>query len=156
MPNPPAPKSRSLTLKQRRFVQALPTASSQTQAAIIAGYSSKGNTPAQKASETVRKGYVQEALAIQEKAAANAAIANLVERKSWLSKVLRNVNADEPQPVQAGLAASDQLNRIERVYSEPAPTGDTYNTQMFVGYSAEELRAIVAAMKAKELPDATS
>ncbi len=143
-------KPRKLTLKQRRFVEALPITPTLSDAVLAAGYDTPRANAHTIATENLHKLAVREAVKAQELAATNAAIATIVERKTWLSKVLRSVNLDEPQPVQAGLAASEQLNRMERVYGEPQPPSDTYNIQVLAGYSLEELDAILEAMRAKK------
>lgn len=112
----PGSPDKLLTLKQRRFVEALPLSNSATEAAIKAGYSSTGESPMVEASRTLRIAKVAEAIEKQQQALNAPGIATQIERKTWLSKVLRKVNLDEPQPVQAGLAASDQLNRMESLY----------------------------------------
>ena len=147
-----ASKPRPLTLKQRKFVEALPLSNSATEAAIKAGYSNSSEAASVRATELVRNSRVVPAIVAAQQALAGAAIADARERKTWLSKVLRNVNADEPQTTQAGLAASDQLNRMERIYAPETP-GSTYNdnrTQVLMAYSVEQLEALLVAMKAGE------
>lgn len=73
------------------------------------------------------------------------AIMSTLKRKQRLSK-LAEADPEHPDPVRA----IAELNRMERVYGDPAPTGDVYNTQIFAGYTVEELRAMIAAMKARE------
>lgn len=104
-----------LTLKQQRFVQELPLANSATEAAKRAGYSSRGQVPTVEASRQLRKANV--AAAIQARAAQveRASIATEVERKEVLTKVLRD-GQKGPYPIQAVIAASDQLNRMDSVY----------------------------------------
>ena len=139
MPDPAAPKSRPLTVKQRRFVEALPFAPTLSDAVLAAGYDTPRANAHTIATENLHKLAVKEAVQAQQLAATNAAVATLVERKSWLSKVLRSVNLDEPQPVQAGLAASDQLNRMERVYGpEQGQGGNTTVVIVFKGFGGED------------------
>ena len=139
----PVSPDKPLTLKQRKFVDALPLASSATEAAIKAGYSSIGESPMVEASRTLRIAKVQAAIAEQRDKLNAPAIAEVKERKTWLSKVLRNVNLGEPIPVQAGLAASDQLNKMERLYAPETVVHNDNRTQILMGYSLEQLDALL-------------
>mgnify|MGYP001583286490 CR=1 FL=1 len=145
-----------LTLKQRRFVQELPLAKSATEAAIKAGYGSgkHENAAHVRAYETVRKPAVAKAIAEMQEKTMSAAIATLIERKEALSRVLREPESG-PYPVQSVIAASDQLNRMERVYGDakPSETNIDNRTQILMAYSPEQLRALLAAMSKSE--DAT-
>lgn len=99
-------KNRNLTVKQRRFVQALPTAVSATQAALAAGYSPKA--AAESASDTLKKPYIQAALAKQ--ARLTGGVMTLLKRKERLSE-LALPNPEHPDPV----AAIKELNHMESV-----------------------------------------
>ena len=138
--NPPMnpPKPRPLTPKQRRFVNALPTASSATAAAITAGYASSPRHVAESAAHvTLRNADVQAALAELQAKAEAPAIASLIERKTKLSEVLRKPVPDDVG-VLAILAASDQLNRMESVYVQRSQTlvGGKITIE-FVGFGGE-------------------
>ena len=142
-----AKKPRPLTLKQRRLVQALPTAPSLTDAALKAGYGNGSNENAAhvRAYETVRKPHVAAAIADLNAMAQSSAIASAIERKEALSRVLREPETG-PYPIQAVISASDQLNRMERVYDDRTPVVNDNRTQILMAYSPEQLRALLAAM----------
>jgi len=149
MATQPARKPRPLTLKQQAFVRELPLSKSATEAAIKAGYSATGNTATVKASQLVRNGNVLPAIKAAQEAATSAAIATLIERKEALSRVLREPETG-PYPIQAVIAASDQLNRMERVYDDRTPVVHDNRTQILMAYSPEQLRALLEAMKAED------
>ena len=138
------PKSRPLTPKQRRFVEALPTSSSLTDAVLIAGYDTPRDNAHVVAYDNLRKPAIRDAVAAQQQAATSEKVMTLLKRKERLSE-LAIPDPKTPDP----LGAIAELNRMERVYGEPAPTGDTYNTQILVRYSLEELDAMLEAVKAR-------
>lgn len=107
------PDPHNLTLKQRRFVQALPTAASLTDAALKAGYSPTGASATVSASQTVRKANVQAAIKAQADAANSDAIMSIRQRKARLT-LLALPDPEHPDPMRA----IDLLNRMEQVYVE--------------------------------------
>ena len=146
-----AKDSDGLTILQRKFVNAFPLATSATEAAIKAGYSNVANGAEVMASENLRKPIIKAALSAQNEAAASAAIATLRERKERMSEFLRKPVPEGPVAPQVIIAASDQLNRMERVYGDPVvKEGDTHNTLVLQGFSVEELRRLLAKMDAGE------
>ena len=139
-------KPRPLSLKQQRFVQALPSAKSATDAARIAGYSNTGATATVKASQLVRNVNVRQALAAQQQAAETAGILSLSQRKLRLSQ-LASRDPDHPDPVRA----IAELNRMERVYDD-RPSGDTFNTVVLAGYSLDQLEGMLRAIQVQARP----
>ena len=157
MATPKASKPRPLTPKQRRFVQELPLAKSAGEAAIKAGYdisraSDPDNMAQHIASENVRNPRIAAALQTRFAEMAAPTIATEIERKELLTASLRGVlpPAERPELTpELRLKASDQLNRMERIYAPETP-GTTINdnrTQVLIAYSVEQLEALLAAMK---------
>ncbi len=144
----PVTPQKPLTRRQRNLVKELPLADNNTEAAIKAGFAP--NSAAESASENLRRSNVVAAIEAQQAKVDDAAIATQIERKTWLSKVLRKVNLDEPQPVQAGLAASDQLNRMESLYITKSVNVDVnvaLQAELTQTFSLDELRALLNATK---------
>ena len=146
-----------LTPKQRRFVQELPLANSGLEAVTKAGYdlsasSDPQNMAAHIASENVRKPAIAAALQARIAAIDAPSIATQIERKELLTASLRGVlpPAERPELTpELRLKASDQLNRMERIYASETP-GTTINdnrTQVLMAYSVEQLEALLVAMK---------
>ena len=107
------PRNGGLTLKQQRFVQELPTASSQKDAALKAGYSPAGAKV--EASLALTKPNVLAALAAQNQATTSEKVMSLLKRKERLSR-LAEPDPEHPDPMRA----IDILNRMESVYIEKA------------------------------------
>ena len=101
---------RPLTLKQRRFVQELPLARSQTEAAIKAGYSPGANATV-RASELVRNSNVAPAIQAAQEAATSEKVMSVLRRKERLSH-LAEPDPEHPDPIHA----IDLLNRMESLY----------------------------------------
>ena len=123
----PIPTDKPLTLKQQRFVDALPLSNSATEAAIKAGYSSTGESPMVEASRTLRIANVAKAIEKQQQALNAPTIATQIERKELLTASLRGTLPPAAQPSitpELRLKASDQLNRMEQLY---APRGIDVN-----------------------------
>ena len=102
-----------LTIKQRKFVNEFPLATSQTDAAIKAGYSPI--VAAEVGSQNLRNSKIAAALSAQNEAATSEAVMSLLKRKERLSK-LALPDPEHPDPIKA----IDTLNRMERVYGDPA------------------------------------
>ena len=106
---------RELTLRQRRFVEALPTAKNQRDAAIKAGYSptksATGSTAANKASQMMRNPYVLPAIQAMREATTSRKVMSVLKRKERLSR-LAVPDPEHPDPVRA----IDILNRMENLY----------------------------------------
>ena len=100
------------------------------------------------ASENMRKPAVVAALAALHEQEQRGTIATLRERKELMTGIMRE-KLPGPYPAQLAIAASDQLNRMERVYDDRVPSGDTYNTVVLQGYSLADLEAMLAAIKAQ-------
>ncbi len=106
-----------LTPKLARLVEKLPTAPSQTQAGIDAGFGNGTNraSAAVQVTEALKKPNVQAALEAQNEATRSETIADVKERKERLSAFLRNADPTKADVRQA-ISASDQLNRMENLY----------------------------------------
>lgn len=87
-------------------------------------------------SESLRKSNVAAAIAEIQERSERATIASIVERKEALTQVLRAPEGG-PYPIKDVIAASDQLNKIDRVYSDQH-TG-AVNIQINVVYRDERL-----------------
>ena len=138
-----APKPRSPTLKQRRFVHELPLAPSATQAAQLAGYSPKSARVI--ASENLTKPAIIAAIAELQDKTERSTIATLVERKERLTTILRD---DYKGPIFARdvVAASDQLNRMESVYVDKSLSlNANVDLTDLEGFSLDELKALLGA-----------
>ena len=140
----PSKKPRDLTPRQRRFVQELPLARTPTEAAIKAGYSNASEAAHVRAAELVRHSTVGLAIQAQHQAATSEKVMSQLKRKERLSE-LAIPDPEHPDPVDA----IRELNRMERVYDDRAPVGDTYNTVVLAGYSLADLELMLAAMKAR-------
>ena len=141
----PPGKSRPLTLKQQRFVNALPTAKSATQAAIIAGYSTSSPDVAKSAGcEVLTSPYVQAAIEAQNAAIQRKSIADAVERKETLTEILRD-KLPGPYPVAAVIDASDQLNRMENLYVTRSQSVNLDVDVELEGFTLDELRLMLSA-----------
>jgi len=84
------------------------------------------------------------------------AIANLDERKAWLTSIIRKP-LPETIGVNSMLMAADQLNKLDRLYAPELPS-NTYNdnrTQILMAYSPEQLRALSVELRALLAGDAT-
>lgn len=134
--------ARQLTLKQRRFVQELPLARSQTEAAIKAGYSPR--VAREVGSENLAKPHVAAAVSALVAKAEGTAIATVVERKGILSTILRD-KLPGPYPVQAVIAASDQLNRMDSLYIDRS-AAVTVHIDALDTFSVDELRQLLGKM----------
>ena len=148
---------RPLTPKQRRFVEALPTAKSGTDAAIKAGYDlSRCSDPNDMAhviaSENIRKPAIQRALKEINEMSKFAAVLSLAQRKERLSKLsLAEPRSHDP------IRAIDILNKMDDVYTQHVSLSIERPLR---SYSPEELRALLTRMEpaiegeVQEQPDA--
>lgn len=137
-----------LTLKQQRFVDALPLANSLTDAAIKAGYGSGVNENAAHvmAYDNLRKPTVLAAIAEQRDAAKFAAALSVVERKERLSR-LAQPDPEHPDPV----AAIKELNRMESigiVKSVNVNVNLDLQAELTQTFSVDELKALLGKMGA--------
>ena len=150
----PVSPDKPLTLKQRKFVDALPLASSATEAAIKAGYSTTGESPMVEASRTLRIAKVQAAIAEQRDKINAPSIATQIERKELLTASLRGVlpPAERPELTpELRLKASDQLNRMESLYVTKSISVDVnvaLQAELTQTFSVDELRALLGKMGA--------
>ena len=131
----PVPPDKPLTRKQARFMAALPLASSNTAAAITAGYSPA--SAAESASENLRKSNVAIAIAEQQKALETPAIMAVHQRKERLSELAR-LTPDTFDPIKA----IDVLNRMERIYAPEGANGAT-GIKITVVYVEKQREVIV-------------
>ena len=144
----PSDPSHPLTLKQRRFVEALPTAKSFKDAAIQAGYSiSSPHMPEVIGSENMRKPEIKAALVeLGMDASKFAAVLSIAKRKERLSR-LAEPDPEHPDPMRA----IDLLNRMESLYVDRTQGEVTHRLELVV-----KLRpTVISAIDAKVLPDAT-
>ncbi len=76
------------------------------------------------------------------------AIANLDERKAWLTSIIRKP-LPETIGVNSMLMAADQLNKLDRLYAPELPPANIDNrTQILMAYSPEQLRALSVELRA--------
>ena len=148
MPTPTGPDG--LTLKQRKFALALPTAKSAADAARIAGYSSSF---AQRASENGTKRNVMEAATAHIKAAAEEAGVDAV----YVLKGLKE-HREEARVLQQYAPANTALELIGkhlRMFGDdkPTPQGDTYNQVVLQGFTFEQLQELLGKMQSPHLKE---
>ena len=144
MPDPPSPKSRPLSLKRQRLIQELPTASSNTQAGLRAGFGNGINARSAEVqvSRALSNPIVAAAADAAIKAATSEKVMSVVKRKERLSE-LATPDPEHPDPV----SAIKELNRMERIGQGLAQPAEVHNTLIFQGFTLEELRALVAKGK---------
>jgi len=142
--------SRKLTLKQQRFVNELPLASSATEAAIKAGYSASTHHVAESlASKTLSNVEVQKALASIQNAATSQTIATVSERKERLSSFLRAAKP-ENVAVHDAISASDQLNRMENLYISKSINLNVDVDEELAQFTLEELQMMLNEAKRRK------
>ena len=150
MPTPKDPDR--LTLKQRRFAEALPTARSQADAARIAGYTEKSIRKV--ATTNLANSSIMAVVHQHLATAAEAAGVDAV----YVLKGLKEHREEARAEKQYGPAntALELIGKHLRLFGEDkaAPPGDTYNQVVLQGYTVQELRALLKAMQHGDKLDA--
>ena len=164
MATSPQPKSRPFTLKQRRFIEEMPTAGSQADA-VRRVYDVGNNRHLAEVigSENMRKPEIAKAVAVALNTAAEKAGVTAewafnrlhlnVERSLQAIPVLDRKGKPtgeyqyEPAAVNRGVELA--MRHLRLLGDDPAATGDVHNTVIFNKYSLEELDAMLEAVKAR-------
>ena len=76
-----------------------------------------------------------------------ADIADVAERRAFLTTILRQP-LPEYIPVHSMILASDQLNKLDRLYGPETPIYQDNRTQILVGFSMEQLRSLSQELRA--------
>lgn len=128
--------------RHEKFAQCMAKGMSQRKAYRAAFPSSetwKDETVDSKASVLAKNGKVLERLEELAKESSSQAIMSVIERKEWLSGIVRN----EYEKTQDRIKAIDTLNRMDGAYIEKVEVNGQVNNPM-AGMTTEELKKLIA------------
>lgn len=128
-----------LTARQKMFCEYYVASGNATQSAIKAGYSENyaKNRIHELLKNVVVCGYIEE---LQAKTT-NARIMSAIERKEWLTNVLK----DENNKLQDKLKAIDILNKMDGEYLEKVQLSGEVKSNPFEKLTVEELKKLAGS-----------